>query len=181
MWVSPLLPFSSGFSSATPTFCSSFSHKLLLPPPPPPLILCQLSSSYLTLPSCSSTFPPISIPLPVLLLSRAHLRVHNGAATCPVFFFFLSFIAFLPDNSPVLTGWSYYPLYGTSMLRGFYEILVPVDKMMELLSAVIPSRITASVGKYTTPWIIDRVVAALLLTNSWPVLKGPHNPEEYIG
>lgn len=46
------------------------------------------------------------------------------------------------------------------MLRGFYEILVPVDKMMELLSAVIPSRITASVGKYTTPWIIDRAVAA---------------------
>lgn len=65
------------------------------------------------------------------------------------------------------------------MLRGFYEILVPVDKMMELLSAVIPSRITASVGKYTMPWIIDRAVAALLLTNSWPVVKGAHNPEEY--
>lgn len=65
------------------------------------------------------------------------------------------------------------------MLGGFYEILVPVDKMMELLSAVIPSCITASVGKYTTPWSIDRAVAALLLTNSWPVLKGAHNPEKY--
>lgn len=109
------------------------------------------------------------------------LRDHNGAATCPIFCFFFppSFITFLPDNSPVLTGWSYYPLYGTSMLRGFYEILVPVDKMMELVSAVIPSRITASVGKYTMPWIIDRAVAALLLTNSWPVVKGAHNPEEY--
>lgn len=66
------------------------------------------------------------------------------------------------------------------MLRGFYEILVPVDKMMELQSAVIPSRITASVGKYATLWIIDRAVAALLLTNSWPLLKGAHNPEEYL-
>lgn len=65
------------------------------------------------------------------------------------------------------------------MLRGFYEILVPVDKMMELLSAVIPRRITASVGKYTMLWIIDGGVAALLLTNSWPVLKGAHNPQEY--
>lgn len=57
------------------------------------------------------------------------------------------------------------------MLRALYEILVPVDKMMELVSAVIPSRIMASVGKYTMPWIIDRAVSALLLTNSWPGLK----------
>ncbi len=51
---------------------------------------------------------------------------------------FAGFIAPLPDNSPVLTGWSYYPLYEMSMLRALYEILVPVDKMMELVSAVIP-------------------------------------------
>lgn len=48
------------------------------------------------------------------------------------------FIAPLPDNSPVLTGWSYYPLYEMSTLRALYEILVPMDKMMELVSAVIP-------------------------------------------
>lgn len=65
------------------------------------------------------------------------------------FFFFFTFIGFLPDNFPVLTGWSYYPLYEMSMLRGFYEILVPVDKMMELVWAVIPYHIMASVGKYT--------------------------------
>lgn len=35
-----------------------------------------------------------------------------------------------------------------------------------------PSRIMASVGKYTMPWIIDRAISALLLTNSWPGLKG---------
>lgn len=35
------------------------------------------------------------------------------------------------------------------MLRGFYEILVPVDKMIELVRAVIPYRIMASVGKHT--------------------------------
>lgn len=81
---------------------------------------------------------------------------------------------------PVLTGWSYYPLYEMSMLRALYEILVPVDKMMELVSAVIHSCIMASVGKYTMPWIIDRAISALLLTNSWPVLKGARNPEEYL-
>lgn len=51
---------------------------------------------------------------------------------------FAGFSALLADNSPVLTGWSYYPLYERSMLRALYEILVPVDKMMELVSAVIP-------------------------------------------
>lgn len=30
----------------------------------------------------------------------------------------------------------------------------------------------ASVGKYTMPWIIDRAISALLLTNSWPGLRG---------
>lgn len=150
-----------------------------------PLLLLLSSANSPPLISRSLVAPPHFLLFPSLYLcccSPVPLSVSITERRLALFFFFfLSFIAFLPDNSPVLTGWSYYPLYGTSMLRGFYEILVPVDKMMELLSAVIPSRITASVGKYTTPWIIDRAVAALLLTNSWPVLKGPQNPEEYIG
>lgn len=165
--------------SATPIFCSSFSTNSCS------LLLLLLLSSANSPPLISRSLvaPPHFLLFPSLYLHRPSpmpLSVSITERQLALFFFFLSFIAFLPDNSPVLTGWSYYPLYGTSMLRGFYEILVPVDKMMELLSAVIPSHITASVGKYTTLWIIDRAVAALLLTNSWPVLKGPHNPEEYI-
>lgn len=69
----------------------------------------------------------------------------------------------------VLTGWSYYPLYEMSMLRALYEILLPADEMMELRQPVIQSFIIVSVGKYTMPWIIDRAISALLLTN----LKAP--------
>lgn len=69
------------------------------------------------------------------LLSRSLVCDHITAVANPVF---AGFIAPLPDNSPVLTGWSYYPLYEMSMLRALYEILVPMDKMMELVSAVIP-------------------------------------------
>ncbi|KAI4798489.1 hypothetical protein KUCAC02_022005 [Chaenocephalus aceratus] len=50
-----------------------------------------------------------------------------------------------PDNSPVLTGWSYYPLY--EMLRALYEILVPVDTMMELVSAVTPQPHNGIIGE----------------------------------
>lgn len=56
-----------------------------------------------------------------------------------------------------------------SMLRALYEIPLPVDAMMELRRPVIPSFITVSAGKYTMPWIIDRAISALLLTN----LKAP--------
>lgn len=52
-----------------------------------------------------------------------------------------------------------------SVLRAVYEILVPVERKMELRQAVIQSGIIASVGKYTMPWIIDRAVSVLLLTN----------------
>lgn len=82
------------------------------------------------------------------------------------------FIALLSDNSVVLTGQSYYPLYEMSVLRAVYEILVPVERKMELRQAVIQSGIIASVGKYTMPWIIDRAVSVLLLTNLRAPQKG---------
>lgn len=67
------------------------------------------------------------------------------------------------------------------MLRALYEILVPSDKMMELVSAVFPRRIMASVGKYTMPWIIDRAISALPADKFLARVEGPHNPEEYLG
>lgn len=87
-------------------------------------------------PHCPSPFPTsLFLPLPTLTRCHSPLHDHNTAVTVHVF---VRFIAPLPDNSPVLTGWSYYPLYEMSMLRGLYEILVPVDKMMVLVCAVIP-------------------------------------------
>lgn len=59
-----------------------------------------------------------------------------------------------------------------SVLRAVYEILVPPEKKMELRQAVIHSSIIASVGKYTMPWIIDRAVSVLLLTNLRAPQKG---------
>ncbi len=59
-----------------------------------------------------------------------------------------------------------------SVLRAVYEILVPVERKMELRQAVIQSGIIASVGKYTMPWIIDRAVSVLLLTNLRAPQKG---------
>lgn len=59
-----------------------------------------------------------------------------------------------------------------SVLRAVYEILVPVERKMELRQAVIQSSIIASVGKYTMPWIIDRAVSVLLLTNLRAPQKG---------
>lgn len=58
------------------------------------------------------------------------------------------------------------------MLRALYEILLPVDAMMELRQPVIQSFIIVSVGKYTMPWIIDRAISALLLTNLKALQKG---------
>lgn len=58
------------------------------------------------------------------------------------------------------------------MLRAVYEILVPAEKKMELRQAVIHGSIIASVGKYTMPWIIDRAVSVLLLTNLRAPQKG---------
>jgi len=59
-----------------------------------------------------------------------------------------------------------------SVLKAVYEILVPVERKMELRQAVIQSGIIASVGKYTMPWIIDRAVSVLLLTNLRVPQKG---------
>lgn len=59
-----------------------------------------------------------------------------------------------------------------SVLKAVYEILVPVERKMELRQAVIQSGIIASVGKYTMPWIIDRAVSVLLLTNLRAPQKG---------
>lgn len=58
------------------------------------------------------------------------------------------------------------------MLRALYEILLPADAMMELRQPVIQSFIIVSVGKYTMPWIIDRAISALLLTNLKALQKG---------
>lgn len=58
------------------------------------------------------------------------------------------------------------------MLKVLYEILLPVEEMMELRQAVIPSFIIVSVGKYTMPWIIDIPISALLLTNLKAAQKG---------
>lgn len=104
------------------------------------LLFCLLSStnSPPLISHCPSPFPTsLFSPLPPLTLpcSLTSLDGHNTEEAVHLL---AGFVSPLPDNSPVLTGWSYYPLYEMSMLRGLYEILVPVDKMMELVSAVIP-------------------------------------------
>lgn len=58
-----------------------------------------------------------------------------------------AFIALFSDNPALLTGCSYYALY--EMLKAVYEILLPVEGMMELKLAVIHNFIIAPVGKYT--------------------------------
>lgn len=146
----------SCFSALTQLFVISLPHLSLLTPPLtllpplsaaalplsllPSLIFCQLSPSYLTcsliapvyfLPPCFLSLPLLWHVSPFLL----QLKDHITALAVPVF---AGFIAPFLDNSPVLTGWSYYPLYEMSMLRALYEILVSVDKMMELASTVIP-------------------------------------------
>lgn len=98
--------------------------------------LLSLTSSPSFYLRCSLTALALSfVPPPPFPCSRSLLHGRNTAVATPVC---AGFTAPLTDNSSVLTGWSYYPLYEMSMLKALYEILVPLDKMMELVSAVIP-------------------------------------------
>lgn len=142
--------------------CPPYCFVKSLPHLSPLLLLTHFSSFSLTFDRHRHTTTPLPLTLYfsllLCLLSSAnspplisHARSlpfsisYHSFCTSPLLWHLLSlslspagFIASLPDNSPVLTGWSYYPLYEMSMLRALYEILVPVDKMMELVSAVIP-------------------------------------------
>lgn len=106
---------------------------------PNPLLFPLLSFASFPLSDFTLAYLSFSFIPPPLVASpppapRSSPHICNSVAVAG----FCWFTAPLTDNSPVLTGWSYYPLYEKSMLRALYEILVPVDKMMELVSAVIP-------------------------------------------
>lgn len=100
------LPPLQHFAHPFPT--NSCSHLLLL-------LLLLSSANSPPLISRSLVAPPHFLLFPSLHLHRCSpvpLSVTITERRLALFFFFFppSFIAFLPDNSPVLTGWSYCPL-----------------------------------------------------------------------